>query len=479
MILPLVIASALFLENMDSTVLATSLPAIAIDLGIDPIILKLAFTSYLLSLAVFIPVSGWMADRFGTRRVFFGAVALFTFASVLCGLAVNVPMLVAARILQGLGAAMMMPVGRLAIIRTFSKSELLGAMNFVIIPALIGPLLGPTVGGLIVHWFTWREIFFVNLPVGVLALWLIHKHMPDYKGDRKRPLDVIGLVLFGSGAALLSWLLEVFGEHRLDLTSEAVLLVLSLSLLGAYAWHATQVPFPLLKLTLFKVRTFRVSVVGGFITRLGIGGLPFLLPLMYQVGMGMPAWQSGLLMMPAALGAMGMKLVAGRLLKQLGYRQVLTINTVLIGITIGLFSLVDIGTPVWVIVLLGLAQGLFNSLQFSSMNTMAYADVDAADSSMASTIASSMQQMSMSFGLAFGTLVVGWYLGDMAQSDRIAVMHALDHAFLTMAGLTVLSSLTFWSLKPGDGASVSQGVDGPRLRQAVAADKAEGGASAV
>lgn len=477
--LPWLVATALFMEQLDATIVNTAIPSMAVSLQATPLSLKAVVSSYILSLAVGIPVSGWMADRFGTRRVFFGAVALFTFASVLCGLAVNVPMLVAARILQGLGAAMMMPVGRLAIIRTFSKSELLGAMNFVIIPALIGPLLGPTVGGLIVHWFTWREIFFVNLPVGLLALWLIHKHMPDYKGDRKRPLDVIGLVLFGSGAALLSWLLEVFGEHRLDLTSEAVLLVLSLSLLGAYAWHATQVPFPLLKLTLFKVRTFRVSVVGGFITRLGIGGLPFLLPLMYQVGMGMPAWQSGLLMMPAALGAMGMKLVAGRLLKQLGYRQVLTINTVLIGITIGLFSLVDIGTPVWVIVLLGLAQGLFNSLQFSSMNTMAYADVDAADSSMASTIASSMQQMSMSFGLAFGTLVVGWYLGDMAQSDRIAVMHALDHAFLTMAGLTVLSSLTFWSLKPGDGASVSQGVDGPRLRQAVAADKAEGGASAV
>ncbi|TXI90001.1 MAG: DHA2 family efflux MFS transporter permease subunit, partial [Cupriavidus sp.] len=416
--LPWLVATALFMEQLDATIVNTAIPSMAVSLQATPLSLKAVVSSYILSLAVGIPVSGWMADRFGTRRVFGGAVLLFTIASVLCGLAVNVPMLVAARILQGLGAAMMMPVGRLAIIRTFSKSELLSAMNFVIIPALIGPLLGPTVGGLIVHWFTWREIFFVNLPVGVLALWLIHRHMPDYKGDRKRPLDVIGLVLFGSGAALLSWLLEVFGEHRLDLTSEAVLLVLSLSLLAAYGWHATQVPFPLLKLALFRVRTFRVSVVGGFITRLGIGGLPFLLPLMYQVGMGMPAWQSGLLMMPAALGAMGMKLVAGRLLRQLGYRQVLTINTVLIGLTIGLFSLVDTGTPVWAIVLLGLAQGLFNSLQFSSMNTMAYADVDAADSSMASTIASSMQQMSMSFGLAFGTLVVGWYLGDMAQSDR-------------------------------------------------------------
>src|SRR5690606_23807794 len=189
------------------------------------------------------------------------------------------------------------------------------------------------------------------------------------------------------GVALLSWLLEIFGEHRLDLTSEAVLLVLSLALLGAYALHARQVPHPLLKLTLFRIRTFRVSVLGGFVTRLGIGGLPFLLPMLYQIGMGMPVWQSGLLMMPAAMGAMGMKMLAPRVLRRFGYRRVLMVNTVMIGVTVGMFSLVNVGTPIWAIVMLGLTQGLFNSLQFSSMNSMAYADVDAADSSMASTMA--------------------------------------------------------------------------------------------
>jgi len=197
-------------------------------------------------------------------------------------------MLVAARILQGIGAAMMMPVGRLAIIRTFPKAELLTAMNFVIIPALIGPLLGPTVGGLIVHWLSWREIFFVNVPVGLVALLLIQRHMPDYRGDAPRPLDIVGLVLFGSGTALLSWLLEVFGEHHLDVTSAAILLLLSLSLLAAYVLHARQASHPLLRLALFRVRTFRISVIGGFITRLGIGGLPFLLPLLYQLGLGLP-----------------------------------------------------------------------------------------------------------------------------------------------------------------------------------------------
>lgn len=455
--LPWVVAVALFMEQLDSTIINTAIPAMAESLQVTPLSLKAVVTSYILSLAVGIPISGWMADRFGTRRVFSAAVAIFTLSSVLCGLSINVPMLVAARIFQGIGAAMMMPVGRIAIIRTFHKSELLAAMNFVIIPALIGPLLGPTVGGLIVHWLPWRTIFFVNIPVGLVALWMIHRHMPDYHGDRTRPLDLIGFVLFGCGTALLSWLLEIFGEHRLDPTSTGVLFALSLALLAAYGWHARRTRFPLLRLSLFHVRTFRVSVVGGFITRLGLGGLPFLLPLLYQIGMGLPAWQSGLLMMPATAAAMGMKLCAAPILKRFGYKRVLTMNTVMIGVTIIFFSLVTAATPIAVIVALGLAQGFFNSLQFSSMNSMAYADIRAEDSSMASSIASSFQQLSMSFGLAVGSLVTAGYLGDLPQTDHIAVMGALHYTFLTLGAITVVSSLTFWTLRKNDGDSVSQG----------------------
>lgn len=287
--LPWVVATALFMEQLDSTIVNTAIPAMADSLQATPLSLKAVVASYILSLAVCIPVSGWMADRYGTRRVFSTAVVIFTLSSILCGLAVNVPMLVAARILQGMGAAMMMPVGRLAIIRTFPKSELLMAMNFVIIPALIGPLLGPTVGGLIVHWLSWREIFFVNVPVGLAALFLINRHMPDYRGDAPRPLDFTGLILFGSGAALLSWLLEIFGEYDIGVTPAIILLLISFGLLAAYGWHAGHTAYPLLRLTLFRVRTFRVAVVGGFITRLGVGGLPFLLPLLYQLGLGLPA----------------------------------------------------------------------------------------------------------------------------------------------------------------------------------------------
>ena len=455
--LPWVVATALFMEQLDSTIINTAVPSMAASLHVAPLSLKAVMTSYILSLAVCIPVSGWMADRFGTRRLFSAAVALFNLASILCGLSINVPMLVAARILQGVGAAMMMPVGRLTIVRTFAKSELLMAMNFVIIPALIGPLLGPTIGGLIVHWMSWRVIFFVNIPVGLVAQWLIHRHMPDYRGDKPRPLDFIGLVLFGSGTALLSWLLEVFGEHHIDATSAAILGLLACSLLGGYAWHARHHRHPLLRLALFRIRTFRVSVAGGFITRLGLGGLPFLLPILYQLGLGLPAWQSGLMMMPATAAAMFMKTIAGPILKRFGYRRVLTVNTLLIGITISLFSFVTAATPIVLIVALALAQGFFNSLQFTSMNTMAYADIGERDSSMASTLASSFQQLSMSFGLASGSLIAAAYLGSQPQTNQPAIMGALHHTFLTLGALTVFSSLVFRTLRPNDGESVSRG----------------------
>lgn len=455
--LPWVVATALFMEQLDSTIVNTGIPAMAQSLGVTPLSLKAVVSSYILSLAVCIPVSGWLAERYGTRRVFLWAVALFTVSSVLCGLAVSADMLVAARVPQGIAAAMMMPVGRIAIVRTFPKGELLRAMNFVIIPALMGPLLGPTVGGLIVHWASWREIFFVNVPVGLVALWFGLRHMPDYRSDTPQPLDVRGLLLFSSGAALLSWLLEVFGEHHFNGHTGPLLLALSLALLAAYGVHAQRTAYPLLRLQLLRVRTFRVSVLGGFVTRLGIGSIPFLLPLLYQLGLGLPAWQSGLLMMPAAVAAMGMKALSAPLLKRFGYRQVLIVNTVLIAVTIALFSLVGPGTPIAWIVLLGLSMGLFNSLQFSSMNSMAYADIGPTDTAMASTLASTMQQMSMSFGLACGSLVTGYFLGGLPQSNQAAISTALHHAFLVIGGLTLLSSLSFWTLRPSDGESVSKG----------------------
>ena len=456
--LPWLVATALFMEQLDSTIVNTGIPSMAASLGVTPLSLKAVATSYILALAVSIPVSGWLADRFGSRRIFLFALAMFTVSSVMCGLAPNASLLVASRVPQGISAAMMMPVGRSAVVRTFPKSELLRVMNFIIIPALIGPLLGPTVGGLIVHWLNWRVMFFVNVPVGLVGLWLGRKVMPDYRTDNPPPLDVVGLVLFGSGVALLSWLLEVFGEHSVPAFQMTLLFLLSVALLAAYGWHATQAPFPLLRLDVFKVRTFRISVLGGFVTRLGIGGLPFLLPLLYQLGLGLPAWESGLLMMPAAASAMFMKVLSSSLLRRFGYRQVLTANTVLVACCIAGYSLVGPDTWIGAIIALGATMGLFNSLQFSSLNTMAYADIETDGASMASTIASTLQQMSLSFGLASATLVTSFFLAELPQSDHVAVTRALHHGYLMMATLTLLSSLAFWGLRKNDGESVSKGA---------------------
>lgn len=251
---PWLVAMALFMEQLDATIVNTAVPSMAQSLNVTPLSLKAVVASYILSLAVFIPISGWLADRFGTRRIFGSAVAIFTLASVLCGLAVSVPMLIAARLLQGMGGAMMMPVGRLAILRTFPKDQLLTAMNFVIVPALIGPLLGPTIGGLIVHAFTWRDIFFINLPIGIFALYMIYRYMPDYYGDRRRSLDVQGFVLFGVGTALLSWVLEVFGEHGKSFAEVGVWAALAILMLLGYWWHAQRVVQPLLRMDLSQVQ---------------------------------------------------------------------------------------------------------------------------------------------------------------------------------------------------------------------------------
>ncbi|MBL8209766.1 MAG: MFS transporter, partial [Bryobacterales bacterium] len=268
-LLPWLVAIAFFMEALDTTILNTAVPAIAVALGVAPLSLKSVLASYTLSLAVFIPISGWMADRFGTRRVFGSAIGIFTLGSLLCGLASNLPMLVAFRILQGFGGAMMMPVGRLTIVRSFPKSEIVRTMAFVAIPGLIGPLLGPLVGGLLVHYSHWRAIFFINIPIGLIGLVLVYRCLPDFRGDRSEPLDRLGLVLFGAGIALLSYVLEVFGEHTMSGRAMTGLLAVAITLLAGYGLHASRTAFPLLDLTLMQLRTFRSSVVGGLLTRLG------------------------------------------------------------------------------------------------------------------------------------------------------------------------------------------------------------------
>src|SRR6202166_1943665 len=373
-LLPWLVAVAVFMESLDTTILNTAVPAISDALKVAPLSMKSVLASYTLSLAVFIPISGWMADRFGTRRVFASAIGLFTLGSLLCGISSNINVLVACRVLQGCGGAMMVPVGRLTMVRTFARSELIRSMSFVAIPGLVGPMLGPIAGGLIVGYFHWRVIFFVNLPIGLIGLVLVYLHLPDYR-EKSNPLDMVGLILFGSGIALLSYVLEVFGEHTLSVREILGLLAISIVLLAGYGRHAAKTAFPLFSLSLFRIRTFRAAVNGSFFTRLGIGGIPFILPLLYQVGLGYTPIQSGLLMMPQAIAAMSLKMTMPGILARFGYRAVLISNTVMLGLLIFLFATIGVGTPVWLIVTQAFCFGFFSSLQYTSMNTLVYADV--------------------------------------------------------------------------------------------------------
>jgi EmrB/QacA subfamily drug resistance transporter len=455
-ILPWLVAVAFFMESLDTTILNTGVPAIAKALNVAPLSMKAVLASYTLSLAMFIPISGWMADKFGTRRVFSSAIGLFTLGSLLCGISTNIHVLVACRILQGLGGAMMVPVGRITMVRTFAKSELIRAMSFVAIPGLIGPMLGPVTGGFIVAYLHWRMIFFVNLPIGLLGLYLVYRHLPDYREEDIHPLDVIGLILFGVGVSLLSYVLEVFGEHTLGWQPILGLLALSAALLTAYGIRATRMQYPLLRLNLFCIRTFRASVSGGYFTRLGIGGIPFLFPLLYQVGLGFTPIQSGLMIMPQAAAAMSLKLTMPVILRRFGHRAVLISNTMILGALIALFGTIGASTPVWLIVIEVFVYGFFTSLQFTSMNTLAYADVTEEETSAASTIASTMQQMSISFGVAVASLATAFFIPDSHQVGPAQMIHGVHKAFLALGVWTFFSSIIFRELKPDDGNTVSQ-----------------------
>lgn len=457
-VLPWLVAVGLFMEHLDISILNTAVPVIAVDLGESALSLKAVLTSYTLALAIFIPVSGWLADRFGTRRVFRTAVALFTLGSLLCALSPDLPTLIAARFLQGVGGSMMVPVGRIALIRAYPRSRMLAMMNYVVIPALVAPMVGPFIGGAIVHVLPWRAIFLVNIPIGIVGWFMIRRFMPDFRDPAPARLDTLGMLLFGAGIGLLSYVLEIFGEHSWPRKEIALMFLAAIVLLVAYRLHARHTANPLLYLRLLVIRTFRIPVVGGFITRLGIGGMPFLLPLLYQVGMGYSPLEAGLLTTPVAVAAIGMKIMARRLLARFGHRHVLLWNTWSLGGTIMLYALVTAGTPVVLIVLLSFVQGLFSSLQFTCINSLVYADVDDGRASEASSIASTFQQLALSFGVATASLVAALFLTGVDQADRSGYIQGLHHTFILLGIFTIISGLIFRGLKPNDGSNVSHYV---------------------
>ncbi len=450
---PLIVAVSLFMEQMDSTVIATSLPAIARDIGTNPLALKLAVTSYLLSLAIFIPASGWTADRFGARNVFRIAIAVFILGSIGCALSHSLMDFVAARIFQGVGGAMMTPVGRLIVVRSLDKRLLLNAMSLLTIPALIGPICGPPLGGFITTYATWHWIFLINVPIGLIGIVLATRFIPDIRAEYPYPFDLVGFILSGLAIGGLSFGLSVMGLAFLPDGVVAALIGVGAVSAVTYVYYALHADAPILDLRLLKRPTFRSSIYGGFMFRLGVGALPFLLPLLLQLGFGLSPFQSGLITFTSALGSMFMKAAATMILKRFGYRNVLLWNSLISAVFIGACATFVHGMPFAAMIAILLVGGFFRSLQFTSVNTIAYAEIDAPVMSRATSMVAAFQQLSISSGVAIGALVVELTLR-LRQSSVIGVTD-FPPAFIAISLLSAAAALIFMQLPVDAGEELS------------------------
>ena len=452
-LIPLIVATALFMENMDSTVIATSLPAIAVDIGTNPLTLKLAITSYLLSLAVFIPASGWTADRFGARMVFSLAIAVFMVGSIGCALSSSVTDFVIARIVQGMGGAMMTPVGRLVLLRSIDKSALVNAMAWVTVPALVGPVIGPPLGGFITTYFSWHWIFLINIPIGLLGIFMAMRYIDPIRSDDPERFDLYGLVLAGIGLAGIAFGLSVAGLNLLPWTVVIALVAIGSISMTLYVIHARRTASPVLDFSLLRLPTMRASIIGGFLFRLGIGALPFLLPLLMQIGFGLSPFRSGLVTFASAVGAMGMKTLAARIIRTFGFRNMMTVNAVVSSFFLAACALFTVTTPLLLIMIILVVGGFFRSLQFTSINTVAYAEVEPPQMSRATTLVSVNQQLAVSAGVAIGAASVEstMWLRHMQELDA----SVFAPAFLVVSIISALSAWFFWQMPDDAGHEIS------------------------
>lgn len=440
-LLPLIVATALFIENMDSTAIATSLPAMAADLGVEPVALKLALTSYLLALAVFIPISSWVADRFGARPTFMTAIGVFLLGSLGCAAAQSLESLVAARFAQGIGGAMMVPVGRLVLLRSVPKAELVRALSWLTIPALLGPMLGPVLGGLITTYSHWRYIFLINLPIGLLGIVLAWRHVPLLR-ETVGPLDWRGFALSGTGLAATIFGLATLGRHLVSPALSVAVAAAGVAILVLYAMHARRRTHPLIDLTLFGLPTFRIAVLGGALFRIGIGAIPFLLPLMLQLGFGFDPLQSGLITFTSAAGAMFMKTIATRILRRFGFRPVLVANAVLASLLLCSYGLFGPDTPIALMIGVLLIGGCFRSLQFTSLNAITYAEVEPARMGQASGLAAMVQQVALALGVT-----AGGYALSAAGALTGQPLGALDNYALAFVAIGLVSASSVWMMR--------------------------------
>lgn len=437
---------------MDSTVIATSLPTIAVDLQTSPVALKLALTAYLVSLAVFIPISGWMADHFGAKAVFRAAIAVFIVGSIACAVSNSLPAFVVSRFLQGIGGAMMTPVGRLVLVRATPKSELVAAMSWLTVPALLGPLVGPPVGGFITTYFSWHWIFLINVPIGLIGIWLAKRFLPETEAAPTPPLDFIGFVLSGLAASGIVFGLSVVSLPALPPIAGFLTVAVGLVSAVLYLLHARRAKNPLLALELFRNQVFRASVLGGGLFRIGIGAVPFLLPLMFQIGFGLTPFQSGMITFVAAIGAIGMKFVTALIFRVAGFRRVLIFGSLIAAASIAINGLLTPETPYLLILAILLAGGFIPSMFFTGINALAYAEISTADTSRATPIAAVFQQLSIALGVALagGILEVSTTIhgGALTLSD-------FHIAFFIVAAVSAAASLSFMRLAPNAGNAVS------------------------
>lgn len=438
-VLPWIVGITFFMQMLDVSILNTALPAIAASLQASPLRMHAVVIAYMLTVATLIPTSGWLADRFGTRTVFLLSIVIFTLGSLACALSQSLEMLVASRVLQGMGGALLVPVGRLSVLLAFPRDQLVRVLSFVTIPGLMGPLLGPTLGGLLVHYATWHWIFLINIPVGLLGIILTLRCMPPLGRQETPPaFDWIGFFLFGAFMVAVTLSLEGLGEETLPLYWKLLLFACGLTCLGAYFLYARKARYPLFSLSLFKTRNFTVGILGNLFSRLGSGAMPFLTPLLLQVGLGYSPVEAGLTMLPITVGAMLAKGFVNRLIKTLGYRWFLSINTLLVSLMLASYALIGTGTPYLCIIGLFTLAGLVNSLQFTGMNTITLLDLPDADASSGNSLLSAIMQLAMGMGVACAAAILDVF----ACSGENALI-AFQRTFLVLAAISAVSAVIF------------------------------------
>ncbi|QIQ20894.1 DHA2 family efflux MFS transporter permease subunit [Zophobihabitans entericus] len=450
--MPWIAAMAFFMQTLDTSILNTALPSMAVYLNESPLNMQSAVISYALTLALFIPVSGFLADRFGTQRVFTFSVFLFTLGSLFCALSNTLFMLDVSRVVQGVGGAMMMPVSRLTLIKSFKRSEFLAALNASTMPGLIGPVVGPVLGGYLVEVATWHWIFLINIPIGIIGIIMGIKYMPNIKGNIK-PFDGLGFGFIALCVISLTLSLEFISEGLAGRYS-LMLFAAGMILLGLYIYRAKRIEYPLFPLGLFSIRTFRIGIIGNLVSRLGISAIPLLIPLLLQVAFSYSSTYSGLILMPMAIASLTMKTLVQPILRRFGYRRVLLVNTMLVGLMIMSLSQLTQQTPIIVICGILFCVGFVNSLQFTSMNSITLADLEGENTSSGNSLMAVNQQLAISFGVAFGAVLI-----TLLSEPSTVIPHNVDSAFeisfIILGLVTFFSSIIFTRLTPKDGQNLT------------------------